>query len=107
MIEEKREKDEDEDDEDKRVREKAFLSGKFFACGGPCRCTMASHPRPCFKGMLEWMCDMTMGDPDDTPVNTQSNLRSDWRHWAKYCAAVSPNVNPWRPNIAKSSTPSG
>jgi len=48
-----------------------------------------------------------MGDPDDTPLNTQSNLRSNWRHWAKYCAAVSPNVNPWRPNIAKSSTPSG
>ena len=48
-----------------------------------------------------------MGDPDDTPLNTQSNLRSNWRHWAKYCAAVSPYVNPWRPNIAKSSTPSG
>ena len=57
IIEDKREKGEDEDEEDKNLREKGFLSGNFFACGGPYRCTMASHPRPCFKGMLEWMCE--------------------------------------------------
>ena len=38
--------------------------------------------------MLEWMCDVALGDPDDTPVTTQSNLRSNWRHWERFCAAV-------------------
>ena len=40
------------------------------------------------KDMLEWMCDVTLGDPDDTPVTTQSNLRSNWRHWERFCAAA-------------------
>ena len=59
----------------------------------------SEHALMAEDGMLEWMCEMTMGDPDDTPMNTQSNLRSNWRHWTKYCAAVGPNVSPWRPNI--------
>ena len=45
------------------------------------------------------MCEWTQGDPDDTPLNTQSNLRSNWRHWEKYCAWVGPNTDPWRPSI--------
>ena len=48
---------------------------------------------------LMWMCEMTQGDPDNTPLNTQANLRSNWRHWEKYCAWVGPNTDPWRPNI--------
>ena len=48
---------------------------------------------------LRQMCEWTQGDPDDTPLNTQSNLRSNWRHWENYCAWVGPNTDPWRPNI--------
>lgn len=48
--------------------------------------------------MLEWMCDITMGDPADLPVTTHSNLRSNWRHWERFCAAAGLD-SPWRPDI--------
>lgn len=52
------------------------------------------------KDMLEWMCDVTLGDPDDTPVTTQSNLRSNWRHWERFCAAAGVDEL-WRPDVSE------
>ena len=48
--------------------------------------------------MLEWMCEVTLGDPDDTPVTTQSNLQSNWRHWERFCLAAGLS-DCWRPDI--------
>ena len=50
--------------------------------------------------MLEWMCDVALGDPDDTPVTTQSNLRSNWRHWERFCAAAKVK-DLWRPDVSE------
>ena len=44
------------------------------------------------------MCEVAQGDPEDTPVTTQANLRSNWRHWERFCAEAGAG-NPWRPNI--------
>ena len=63
------------------------------------RADTSEHALRADDDMLRWMCEVSVGDPDDTPVNTQSNLRSNWRHWEKFCAAVGQHVDPWRPNV--------
>ena len=56
----------------------------------------AIHPE---DDMLRWMCSVTQGDGSENPITTQSNQRSNWRHWEKYCQKVDPNMSPWRPNV--------
>ena len=77
-------------------RARARISGQLFT---KLRADTSEHALTADDTMLQWMCEVSMGDPDATPSNTQSNLRSNWRHWEKYCAVVGPDTNPWRPNI--------
>ena len=48
-------------------------------------------------GVLRWVVAVAQGDPGDQPVTTQSNLRSNWRHWERFCAHV--GTSPWRPDV--------
>ena len=47
--------------------------------------------------MVRWSIEVALGDPEDQPANTQSNLRSNWNHWEKWCATM--GVETWRPDI--------
>ena len=77
-----------------RARER--VAGQLF---DKLRADTSEHALAANDTMLQWMCEVSLGDPNDTPTNTQSNLRSNWRHWEKYCAAVGPDTDPWRPNV--------
>ena len=58
----------------------------------------SEHALKCERSFLEWMCEVAQGDPDDTPVTTQSNLRSNWRHWERFITEAGAG-DPWRPNV--------
>ena len=47
--------------------------------------------------VLHWVISVAQGDPGDQPVTTQSNQRSNWRHWERWCAHV--GTSTWRPDL--------
>ena len=42
------------------------------------------------------MIESAQGDDESTAVTSEAQRSSNWKAWARYCAAV--NVNPWRPD---------
>ena len=50
---------------------------------------------------LRWVCDSAQqGDPEESPLNSQAQRASNWKHWAAYCSFLKLR-SPWRPDVAE------